>query len=173
MEESLIHKSWKNVYSHISEPSPALSIPIMETVVFDSIEPYRPLQWIYNTESGVVVSKDVRAMNISEVIQALVRKTAAVSTVHRYLPQSGSSEPMAVAVVGRKRMVLSERNLPSLQLLYPKGLEGLTLLKYNGKNFDPRVFFYQMVATETSYDDSVRVRARDTMEQDLEGIAHI
>lgn len=159
-----IGKDWRTVYRLLSELVPSLQVPVLDTVTFDVLPPRRPMLWIGNDQQGVVRARDVRMKSTQEMLQEIVQKTAPIDAKSRYFPQANKPDPIAMVIAGPKRIVQTAQSLFSVPRLYSKDLEGLTVLHHPGFSFDPRLFIYQINAREGYFDDSVRVRARDTLE---------
>lgn len=164
-------KDWRLAYRALYE-SPPFEYCLLDTVLFDQIQANRPLSWVHTNSQGVVVQQDLRSRTLNEVLQEIHKLTAPTAPLKRYLPLPESTTGLAVAVADKGRHVLTRRTLLNLQTLYPRGVEGLTLLRVPNYSFDPRVFIYQLVsdATGATSDDSVRIRVRDVLERNLSGL---
>ena len=172
MGEQIPVKDWSLAYRALYETPPAFQYHLLDTVLFDQIQANRPLAWVQTSPNGVVVEQDLHSHTLSEVLQEIYQKTAPLVPLKRYLPLPEPITSLAVAIVGKERRVLTRKTLLNLQSLYPRGIEGLTLLRVPGFNFDSRVFIYQLTsdATGTHFDDSVRIRVRDVLERNLTGL---
>ena len=159
-----IGKDWRSVYCHLSQPVPQLLVPMLDTVTCDVLPPRRPMLWIGNDLQGAVGARDVRMKSLQEVLQEIVQKTAPSNAKSRYFPQADKPDPIVMVIAGSRRLVQTAQSLFNIPRLYSKDLEGLTVLHHPGFSFDPRLFIYQINAREKDFDDSVRVRARDTLE---------
>ena len=164
-------KDWRLAYRALCESAP-FEYCLLDTVLFDQIQANRPLSWVHTNSLGIVVQQDLRSRTLNEVLQDIHQLTAPAVPLKRYLPLPEPTTSLAVAVAGKERHVLTRRTLLNLSTLYPRGVEGLTLLRVPSCSFDPRVFIYQLVsdATGATSDDSVRIRVRDVLERNLSGL---
>ena len=166
MEESLLIKDWRRVYLYLSETVPPLKQPVMDTIVLDSLEEYKPVAWVHTGEDGNVSTLNIHTSIFQDILENLLKLSSRQVPTYQFLARPKTMEPLVMVTVGQKRVVLTSKTLPNLQVLYPTGVEGITLMKYIGKRFDPRVFIYEREDENSSYDDSVRIRPRDTLEKD-------
>lgn len=152
------------MYAHLTELKPPLKAQVLDTVVLDILSTRRPLSWISTNSQGFVVAKDLRSLSLPEVLQQLAQLVTAPDPKKRYFPQAERPNPIAVAITRDQRLVQTYQSLFSVGRSYSKDLEGLTVLYHLGKQFDPRVFIYEVTEMEGGFDDAVRVRPRDVME---------
>ena len=141
METQIIPINWISALQALHNPSSALKQKVLDTVIFDTLETYRPKDWVYSNLSSCIELKNIRTLTLDDVIRGFLE------TIHKSkkLNPKQSAKPTRVTVIlsETRRVLIDTLTLWNIQSNYSKGVQAIQLFDIPNVVFHNLIFIYE------------------------------
>ncbi|CAG9323051.1 unnamed protein product [Blepharisma stoltei] len=114
-----------------------LNLKVLDTVVFDVIDPYRPLTWIFTNLKGELISKNIRDLMVDDVIVAFME------SIYKSQEHSKNAKIVIINKEGKRNFV-GMNSLSKILTNHPQGIHALQLFQIPNIEFDKCVYLHEI-----------------------------
>jgi hypothetical protein len=141
METQIIPISWISALQALHNPSSALKQKVLDTVIFDTLEAYRPKDWVYSSFSSFIELKNIRTLTLDDVIRGFLEN---IHKAKKLNPRQ-SSRPYLVTIIlsETRRVLIDTLTLWNIQANFPKGVQAIQLFDIPHVVFHNMIFIYE------------------------------
>lgn len=141
METQITPISWISALQALSSPGSALKQKVLDTVTFDTLETYRPKDWVYSNFSSCIELKYIRTLTLDDVIRGFLEN---IHKAKKLNPRQSSRPYLVTIIISETRRVLIDTlTLWNIQTNFPKGVQAIQLFDIPNVVFHNLIFIYE------------------------------
>lgn len=141
METQINSLTWISAMQHLYSPKIQLKQKILDTVIFDSLEVFRPKEWIYTHASSYIQLKNIRSLTLDDVLRAFIKIQQ--KTQHKNSKQLNREYLVTCILSETSRVMINTVNLWNIQSNFPQGIQAIQLFDIPTVTFHKLIFIYE------------------------------
>lgn len=143
--ETQVHSiTWTDAMQALYTPTKQLKQKVLDTVLFDTLDPFRPKDWIYTNMHSCIELRNIRSLTLDDVIRGFLENLSRIKQIQ----SKKSIRPYLVTVIlsESRRIMIDSLSLWNIQSNFPQGIQGIQLCDILKVIFHKLIFIYERSA---------------------------